>query len=470
MHEVAFLPLTKLSRLIAARELNPLDVLNVYLERASGIGRSLNCYLALCSETAQQEARQAAERAQRNARLGPLDGIPIGIKDNIDVAGVPTSNGFGGTHATALTDAEVVRRLRAQGAVILGKLNMQEGALGAVNDNPHHGRTDNPFREGYTPGGSSGGSAAAVAAGLCAAALGTDTGGSVRIPAAYCGQVGLKPSYGRVSARGVVPLSVRLDHVGPLARTVSDAALLLTAMAGDDPDWPYAERYAAPDTSPAILPLQGLKFGLLSNLQQTAIEPSVEAALLRTIAILRTEGASFESVTLPNYDVVRGRRAVFVRVEVETALQHGALYRREPHRFSAEMKGYLDWGLSASAVRLAEADRIIEAAAHELGRALTGIDALVLPTTPQAAFAFDGPVPDSAGDFCVLANMAGCPAISVPMGMNELGLPLGLQLVAAKGADEHVLAIAVAYERAAGLRLPPPAKFAARWRAKLRRP
>jgi Asp-tRNA(Asn)/Glu-tRNA(Gln) amidotransferase A subunit family amidase len=460
MHEVAFLQLTELSRLIAARELNPLDLLNVYLERASGIGRSLNCYLALCPETAQQEARQAAERAQRNARLGPLDGISIGIKDNIDVAGVPTSNGFGGTHAAAAIDAEVVRRLRAQGAVILGKLNMQEGALGAVNDNPHQGRTDNPFREGYTPGGSSGGSGAAVAAGLCAAALGTDTGGSVRIPAAYCGQVGLKPSYGRVSARGVVPLSMRLDHVGPLARTVSDAALLLAAMAGYDPDWPYAERYPAPDVSPAILPLQGLKFGLLGNAQQMTIEPSVEAALQRAIATLSAEGARLESVTLPTYDVGRGRRAVFVRVEVETALQHGPLYRREPDRFSAEMKGYLDWGLSASAVRLAQADRIIEEAAHELERALTGVDALVLPTTPQAAFAFDGPVPDSAGDFCVLANMAGCPAISVPMGVNELGLPLGLQLIAARGQDERLLAIAAAYERAAGINLRPPARFA----------
>ena len=220
MHEVAFLPISELSRRIAAKELDPVDLAKVYLERAAGIGRSLNCYVALAQASAAQAAEEAAQRARRNARLGPLDGIPIGIKDNIDVAGVPTSNGFGGSHAAASRDAEVVRRLRAQGAVILGKLNLQEGALGVVNDNPHHGRTHNPFREGYTPGGSSGGSAAAVAAGLCAAALGTDTGGSVRIPAAYCGQVGLKPSYGRVSTRGVVPLSLRLDHVGPLARTV----------------------------------------------------------------------------------------------------------------------------------------------------------------------------------------------------------------------------------------------------------
>jgi aspartyl-tRNA(Asn)/glutamyl-tRNA(Gln) amidotransferase subunit A len=344
--------------------------------------------------------------------------------------------------------------------VILGKHNMQEGALGAVNDNPHRGRTSNPFREGYTPGGSSGGSAAAVAAGLCAAALGSDTGGSVRIPAAYCGHVGLKPSYGRLSTRGVVPLSLRLDHLGPLARTVNDAALLLAALAGYDADWPYARHYPAPELSPPAPSLNGLRVGILANLQQTTIEPSVEAAWQRAIAVLSAAGASLTCIRLPTYDIVRGRRAVFVRVEVEAALQHGALYRREPDRFSAEMKGYLDWGLSASAVRLGQADRTIELAAHELSRALASVDAILTPTTPQAAFAFDGPVPDSAGDFCVLANMAGCPAISVPMGMNELGLPLGLQLIGPIGGDARLLGIALAYERAAGVRLPPPAKFA----------
>jgi aspartyl-tRNA(Asn)/glutamyl-tRNA(Gln) amidotransferase subunit A len=292
--------------------------------------------------------------------------------------------------------------------------------------------------------------------------LGTDTGGSVRIPAAYCGQVGLKPSYGRVSTRGVVPLSLRLDHVGPLARTVSDAALLLAALAGYDADWPYARRYQAPNESAPASTLEGLRLGILGNLQGTTIEPSVGAAWQRTIALLSAAGASLTCIRLPTYDIVRGRRAVFVRVEVEAALQHGALYRREPDRFSAEMKGYLDWGLSAKAVRLGQADRTIELAAHELGCALASVDAILTPTTPQAAFAFDGPVPDSAGDFCVLANMAGCPAISVPMGMNEVGLPLGLQLMAAKGQDEHLLSIAFAYARAAAVSLPPPARFAAR--------
>jgi len=465
MHEVAFVPISELSRRIEACELDPRDLLGVYLERATGVGGALNCYLALCQDGARAEAAHAAARAQRRARLGPLDGIPIAIKDNIDVAGMPTSNGLGGPHAAASADAEVVRRLRAQGAVILGKLNMQEGALGAVNDNPHHGPTSNPYGEGYTPGGSSGGSAAAVAAGLCAAALGTDTGGSVRIPAAYCGQVGLKPSYGLVSARGVVPLSWRLDHVGCLTRTVNDAALLLAGLAGYDPDWPYARDYprqAGAQPGPqSTFNLKGLRLALLSNLRRAAVEPSIEAAFQRAIAVLTALGAELREIALPTYDVVRGRRAVLVRVEVDAAAVHGPLYRREPDRFSAEMRGYLDWGLSASAVRLAEADRVIDRAAHELKSALATVDAIVTPTTPQAAFAFAGKVPDTVGDFCVLANMAGCPALSLAMGVNELGLPLGLQVMAAKGQDDRLLTIARVYEGAAG-RSAPPANFAPR--------
>src|SRR5262249_20509827 len=201
MTNLVFLPIAELSRRIDTGRLDPRDLTRAYVERAGGAGQSLNCYLTLCGERAAAEAAQAAVRAARKQRLGALDGIPIAVKDNIDVAGVPTTNGIGGTHLPAAADAEGIRRLRAVGAVILGKLNMHEGALGAVNDNPHHGRTTNPFRDGYTPGGSSGGSGAAVAAGLCAAALGTDTGGSVRIPAAYCGVVGLKPSYGLASTR-----------------------------------------------------------------------------------------------------------------------------------------------------------------------------------------------------------------------------------------------------------------------------
>jgi Asp-tRNA(Asn)/Glu-tRNA(Gln) amidotransferase A subunit family amidase len=316
MEDTVFLPVTELSRRIESGVLDPRALARAYLERADTVGRPLNCYVALCGERAMAEADVAAQRAERKQRLSPLDGIPVAVKDNIDVAGVPTTNGFGGTHHVVDVDAEVIRRLRGAGVVVLGKLNMQEGALGGVNDNPHHGRTTNPYRDGYTPGGSSGGSAAAVAAGLCAAALGTDTGGSVRIPAAYCGVVGLKPSYGRVSTRGVVPLSCRLDHVGPLTRTVADAELMLVAMMGFDADWPYARAYPAQDDAP--LPNRSpdrLRVGILANYAQTPMEPDVWSRFDEVLQLLEKLGAEISYQRLPTYDVVRGRRAVFVRVD-----------------------------------------------------------------------------------------------------------------------------------------------------------
>jgi aspartyl-tRNA(Asn)/glutamyl-tRNA(Gln) amidotransferase subunit A len=427
-------------------------------------GEGARACLTVYGDTPRAAADASDARAARGRSLGPLDGVIVSIKDLFDVAGEPTRVGskiLAEEAAPAAVDAVIVKRLREAGAVIVAKTNMTEFAFSGIGANPHFGTPGNPRDRARVPGGSSAGAPVAVADGMCDIAIGTDTGGSVRIPAAYCGLVGLKPSYGRVSTRGIVPLSLRLDHVGPLARTVSDAALLLAAVAGYDAHWPYARRFPAPEPSPPASSLKGVRLGLLANLQQTTMEPSVETAWQQAIALLSAAGASLTSVTLPTYDMVRGRRAVFVRVEVEAALEHGALYRREPDRFSAAMKGYFDWGLSASAVRLAQADRTIEAAAHELSRALASLDAILTPTTPQAAFAFDAPAPDSVSDFCAPANMAGCPAISVPMGMNELGLPLGLQLIAPRGGDERLLGIALAYERAAGVGLPPPAKFAA---------
>jgi len=461
MSDTVFLPITELSRRVDALALDPLTLTHAFLERSEGVGRKLNCFIALCREQALADARRASERAARHQRLSPLDGIPVAVKDNIDVAGVPTTNGFGGSHhPVPTTDAEVVRRLKAAGAVILGKLNMQEGALGAVNDNPHHGRTTNPFREGYTPGGSSGGSAAAVSAGLCAGALGTDTGGSVRIPAAYCGVVGLKPSYGLVSTRGVVPLSLRLDHVGPLTRTVGDAGLLLSAVAGHDAEWPYSRAYQQEDYAQvAEGSLAGIRVGLLTNYERTQVEPAVSNAFGKAVALFQRLGAEIHELSLPTYDVVRGRRAVFVRVEVEAAAAHGQLYRSEPERFSPEMRGYLDWGLKAGALRLVEADYTMDVAVREVGRCFQAVDAVVTPTTPQAAFPFGGSIPDTQGDFCALANMAGCPAISLPMGLNADGLPLGLQIMAPVGQDKRVLAIASAYEVAAKRTLTPPPPY-----------
>ena len=441
--------IASLSGAMERGELDAVELTRCYLERIDGVGKALNCYITVSADRALGQAAAASARAKAHRRLGPLDGVPIALKDNIDVAGQPSSNGFGGVHPPATEDAEVVRRLKAAGAVILGKLNMQEGALGAVNDNAHHGRATNPWRTDYTPGGSSGGSGAAVAAGLCAAALGTDTGGSVRIPAAYCGVVGLKPSFGLASTRGVAPLFWRLDHVGPLTCTVTDAGLMLATMAGYDPA--CTESRKPPDANSADetpASLAGSRLGIVRDFGGEVVESSVSAVFERSLEKLRAAGATIIPLDLPGLDTTRARRAAFVAVEVGAALAFGDLYRREPHRFSAEMRGYLDWGAKAPAVRLLEAERVMDAVAFAVASAWDRVDAIVSPSTPQTAFPFMAKVPDNQGAFCVAANVSGCPAISIPAGLAANGLPVGLHLMAPLYADRELLGLALAVENA----------------------
>jgi aspartyl-tRNA(Asn)/glutamyl-tRNA(Gln) amidotransferase subunit A len=461
MSEFAFMSASELSSKIEAGSLDPRDLTRTCLDRATGPGRALNAFVTICEDSAVAQAAQAAERASSRQRLGPLDGIPIAVKDNMDVAGVPTSNGFGGGPWRVPTeDSELVRRLRAAGAVILGKLNMEEGALGPTSNNPHVGRVENPHRLGHTPGGSSGGSGAAVAAGLCCAAMGSDTGGSIRIPASYCGTVGLKPSYGLVSTRGVVPLSYSLDHVGPLTRTVEDAALMLTAMAGFDPACTESRKGPTSGFVPARgKRLDGVTIGVLGGFEIETHDAAIAPAFAAALDQLKRLGAAIRPVKLPTYDPVKGRRAGFVRVEAEAAFVHADLYAREPERFSKLMRYYLDYGARLLATKLLQADRRMEAAAFELTQCLETVDAIVSPTTPHAAPAFGDNMPDDAGTYCIIANFAGVPAISVPMGRDDAGLPLGLQFIGARHQDARVLSFAAAYEAAAGHTLRPPVPF-----------
>ena len=458
MTDLAFLSATELSLLIETGDVDPRDLTRLFLDRANVEGRSLNCFITLGDESALVEASAAAERARSKRRVSPLDGIPVAVKDNMDIAGVPTSNGFGGVpYRIPPADSEVVRRLRAAGAIILGKLNMHEGALGATNDNAHFGRATNPHRDGHSPGGSSGGSGAAVAAGLCVAALGSDTGGSIRIPASYCGTVGLKPSYGLVSTRGVVPLSFGLDHVGPLTRTVEDAAMLLDVLAGFDAACTDSRRGPISYAKPNPGRLDGVKLGVLGNFESEKHDAAIAPAFDNALRELSRLGAEIRSTTLPSYDAIKGRRAGFLRVEVEAAFVHGDLYRSEPDRFSQQMRYYLDYGAKVSGTQLVRADCRIKTAAFELNKCFDEVDVIVSPATPHAAPAFGRDMPDNAGTYCILANFAGAPAISVPMGRDEKGLPLGLQFIGPVHQDARILDIAAAYQAATGLQvLPPP--------------
>ncbi|HEX3862076.1 MAG TPA: amidase [Stellaceae bacterium] len=453
--EVAFRSIAALSQAIDAGTLDPRELADLMFDRIAALNPTLNLYLSLCRDTALAEVEAATDRTGRRCRRGPLDGIPIAVKDNIDVAGVPTSNGLGGTPwRVPCEDAEIVRRLRAAGAVVLGKLNMHEAALGGSTDNPHFGAAINPYRAGYSPGGSSGGSGAAVAAGLCVAALGTDTGGSVRIPASYCGVVGFKPSFGLVSTRGVVPLSWRLDHIGPLTRSVDDARLMFVALHGFDPRCPES-RCDAVLGGDVATPLGGLRLGVWELADEPA-DPAVATAFAAALGVFAELGCAIRPVALSGYDSLRARRAALLRIEADAAFIHADLYAREPARFSPALRAGLDYGATVSTMRLVGADRVIAMAGSALARVFDEVDAIVSPTTPQSAFPFAEGAPDNQNAYCVAANFAGAPAISVPMGHTRDGLPLGLQIIAACDHDLTALRLADAYEAACGLNLRPP--------------
>jgi len=420
------------SRGLAARRFSARELIEASLERIAQ-RRELNCFISVLADRARADAKDADRRRAQGRSLGPLDGVPIAVKDNIDVAGSPATAGMATRRGRVPPqDAFCVAKLRAQGAIIIGKTNLHEAALGATNDNPHYGRCFNPHGSSRTPGGSSGGSAAAVAAGLVPGALGTDTMGSIRIPASYCGAVGLKPTYGLVSNSGVCYVSWRLDHVGPIARSVEDAGLVLDAIASFDT--PGAGRHR--------------RLGVLENYERTAVAPAVREAFERALRVLADLGYRVESAAIPDYDPSQARRSGLLMVEADAAVVHEADLAERPELLSDEVRAMLDYGRRAAPAKLAHAERVVALAAMGARRLLEELDAIVSPTTPQTAFVFGEAVPDSQGDFTALANFAGCPAISVPMGADPAGMPIGLQLVAAPWCEPGLLEIARAFERA----------------------
>ena len=313
---------------------------------------------------------------------GGEPGRRLAVKDNIDVAGMPCAGGMEALRGRiAQRDAPCVARLKAAGYTVVGKTLMDEAAFGATGDNPWFGRCHNPARHGYTPGGSSAGSAAAVAAGVCDAALGTDTLGSVRIPASYCGVVGYLPGRGLIDSAGVMPLMPEFDRVGVLARTIGEAARVASLMAG---------RLIEPKAGASIGTLEGIDWGTL-------------------------------------------RRAALLLVEVEAARIHASVLNSP--KISAGLRAALEFGRSASPERIALARERVEDARRSLDALLGRYDVLVLPTTPQTAFPFDGPVPQTQADFTVPASVSGLAAISVPTGKRD-GLPLGTQVI---GRDEALV-------------------------------
>ncbi|MEM7458850.1 MAG: amidase [Pseudomonadota bacterium] len=374
------------------------------------------------------------------------DGLAWAAKSNIAVKGLPLTAGCEAyRNRIAAQDADVISRIRAAGGSVLGTVNMHEGALGATTDNQAYGRTQNPRADGITPGGSSGGSGAAVAAGLCDIALGTDTMGSVRIPAAYCGVQGHKPTTGIVPDAGVVPLSTTLDHVGPLARTVETLWQAMHVLA----DW------GAP-TPLTLSPLQGVKIGVWNGAADVTLTPAVKTGFSQAIAKV-ADIARLQDFAPPAYDYSKSRRAGLVVSEVEGAKEHGVTEDgARPDGLSDTFYSLLHWGIRQSPEKVEAAYQHVRDVHAAAAQVWDQVDFIVSPTAPQEAFSFAADVPANQADFTAWADFARLPATAVFTGLSENGLPLSLQVIGPEGRDRETLQIAAALEDVFGKPPLPP--------------
>ena len=422
---------------LAIGRLKPRELSEIYLEAIARRDPQLHAFLDVRPALVREQAA-AAENRRREGPIGRLDGIPIAVKDNLDIAGLPTTAGLASRKSRiAQLDAHAVGRLRAAGAVLIGKTNLDEGALGASTNNPHFGPTHNPHRHGYTAGGSSGGSAAAVAAGLAVAALGSDTLGSVRIPASYCGVCALKPTHGEISARGLVPAARRLDAVGVIAREVGDLAVLLHVLAGYDADDPRSRRrrvaLSLPDWEPGEL-----RTGVLPDLEAIGVQPAVVEVFDAALVKLRHELGTRRVLDFSDWHWQKMRRAGLLLMEAEMC----RTFAGDLDEASPPFRAMLDYAARKSASDYVAADVLLDASTLKARRVFAQVDVVVLPTTPQGAFPLDQPAPDSQADLTAFASLAACPAVSIPMGTLPDGMPIGMQFVGAPGSDLRLLELA----------------------------
>ncbi len=450
--EIYHLSLAEAATLIAKRELSPLELTRACLERIERIEPRLNAFITLMGESALQQAREAEQEIQRGEYRGLLHGIPVSLKDLYETAGIRTTHGslFFKDYVPQ-TDAWVVKKLKEAGAIILGKNNMHEIALGVTNVNPHFGACHNPWNLERIPGGSSGGSAAALAAGLCFGALGSDTGGSIRIPAALCGVVGLKPTYGRVSLRGVIPLSWHLDHAGPMARRVSDVAILLTHIAGYDPEDPVSINMAVDDYLAYLGgEIGGWKIALASDAYFSRADEQVVRAVQDAAEVFQQLGAQVNAVEFPEaYQaaLTNGRM-----VTSDGAAFHQERLASRPQDFGEGVIERLQEGAARSAIEYSQMRREQTRLRRIYERFFEQYDVLLTPTTPVTAPPIQGPNAVEQARlltrFTAPFNLTGLPAISLPCGFRSEGLPIGLQIVSGPWAETKVLRVANAYEQA----------------------
>jgi len=441
-------PLTidEFARKVRSKETTAVAVLDQCLERIRTENPRLNAFILVTAEEARRQARRADEELAAGNDRGPLHGVPISIKDLFDVSDTPTT---AASHVrdghVADADATVITRLRRAGAVLIGKTNLHEFAFGTTNEDSGYGPARHPLDPTRSPGGSSGGSAASLAAGMALATLGTDTGGSIRIPAAICGTVGLKPSYGELPTDGVVPLSRTMDHVGPLTQTVTDAWHMYHALRGDT-----QPRLLAPSA------VRQLRFGVPRKYFCDLLDADVRRAFNASVDALRAAGATVHDVEIPN---ARFIATIYVHIVLgDAAPYHAAALETTPERYTPPVRMRLEMARYVLAEDYTRALEGREVLRREVDRALSGYDALMLPTVPIPAFKIGTAMVDLDGSkepirnitlrLTQLFNITGHPAISLPCGKTSDGFPCGLQLVGTRGQTDQLLHVAAGVERA----------------------
>ena len=456
--DLCFRSIGSTAKLIESGELSPIELTEAHLDHIAATEPALNSFITLLGDRAIEQAASAETEIKAGTYRGPLHGIPIGLKDLYYTKGIPTTVGSKILRDFVPDyDAAVVERFNDAGAILLGKLQMHEFALGATSVNPHDGPAHNPWDVSRITGGSSGGSGSAVTAGQCMAALGSDTGGSIRIPAGLCGIVGMKPTFGLISRHGVHPLSWSLDTVGPMTRSAFDAAIVMNALAGQDPRDPSSARVAESDFTEGIgKGVSGLKIGIPEDFFYDVIDEEVSAAICEAADVLSGLGADVENCSIPALNHCLGiSSTILVTEAAETLNSH---IRDCPEDIGADVRARLYLGAMTPAVDYIKAQRARSAYNEQLSDAMNTYDLLLAPTAAVGAPRIDQELIEVGGRqenalslmsrLTRAFNLTGQPTVSVPCGFTSDGMPIGMQLAGRMWEDSVVLRAAHAYESA----------------------
>ena len=455
--ELCYMSAGELSRHIRDRRVSPVEVIDAHLPRIEATEPTLNSFITLLPEHARDAARRAEAQIQAGNYRGPLHGIPVGLKDLFDTAGVRTTSGSRILdNFIPQEDCTVAARFQQAGAILLGKLNMHQFAYGPTGENFDYGHMHNPWNPELVTGGSSGGSGSAAAAGQCTITMGSDTGGSVRIPAALCGIVGLKPTYGLVSRAGLTPLSWCLDHPGPMVRTVEDAALTMNVIAGHDPRDPATTTRELPDyTANLNGSVEGLRIGVVREYFEAPLDTEIAAAVRAAIAQLSEMGATVTDVSLPMFADAQAISGTILMSEA--AAYHRDLLARDGAKLTPSVRLRLEAGLFVTAADYLKAQQARARFNYEMSQLFQDVDLLAGPSEPITApptLAAEVSIGESTvGTTGALTqytrpyNISGTPAISLPCGFSYSGMPIGLQLAGRPFEEATVLRAAHAYEQ-----------------------